>query len=231
MQKQKRKQTRARRNPRAPRIRNMDSTNRSCSDFIFAPVDVTTTVQASNVLVPLLGAGGVFETFPQVMKPFMAGLTSTFDFRGRIKIDRLDLKLSLVSSVDNGLVAADLFDNIRYVLAYVDTPFQGVPTLNQFTIVSPLDRRDLRTIFVDTLVPLPQRAVLAAAPILTLPQVEAVDLSFKDNRVLECFSKANGVAWDTRHGSYYLFLVSDSAILPNPRCAGSVRVWFTILDH
>jgi hypothetical protein len=212
----------------------MNNLSLSTSDRYIAIASVTTsngfyTLEESS----MSQSGGQFATFPQMFKPYMAGIAgnSTFDFVGRLKYRRLDILLNFTGSQGNALVAGDLYNRIRVVIGWSRSPYLGTPTVNNFTVNTLLDRRDLDSVYLDTVVNLPMTAY-DTANTTNCPAAKTIKKSFDLSSlpIHEIFSTANGAIWDSRQGTFKLYVVSDSSVAPNPTIAGQTRLYYEILD-
>lgn len=203
--------------------------NDLCSDVIIPPTAVTDSVL--NVTSPfqaLLGDGGQLATYPQVMKPCMAGQTGVLDFVGRIRVIRVMCRFNTVGSQANAILPADLFNRIRIVLIRTRGSFRESINFNTFTIDSPLDVRDCEVMY-DEVINLSSTAFDSASG-YNVPATHTTNLNLFLNREYELFSTASGVQWDTKAGSIRLYCVSESSVAPHPILSGYMRLVYKIVD-
>lgn len=204
--------------------------NLSTGDLIIAATSVTTSTTSFELEDPMvLASTGQWVLFPQVFSPYMAGVTGVLDFVGRVKYRALELRLNLVGSQTNTFAAADLYNRVRVVVFWTKTPFTANVNINALTVDNLLDRRDVDILFLDKVYNLPSQTIDPAG--YNAPQCLTCDLEVDLSMipVQEVFSTANGATWDTREGSFYLKVVSDSAATPHPTIAGQSRLYYKIL--
>jgi len=176
----------------------------------------------------VFGSGGILLSYPQSLAhPYMAGAGSFIAFVGRLKWVKLDVRMNLVGSQSNVLLAGDLFSRVRIIILWTKTPYQSAYTLNGFTIDSQVDRRDGDFIFYDKIINLPTTAYDSANG-YNCPGLRTIDLSIPLNRlpICEFFSSNSNTIFDTRAGSFYMYVTSDSSVAPHPTLSGSTRLYY-----
>jgi len=198
--------------------------DRITSDLIINSFSISTAVQLiMSPFDPLLKATtGQLATFPQVMEPYMAGLTGIYDFHGKIRVIRLQFRFNIVGSQSNTIAAGDLFNRFRLIIFYTQSNYLGGAAFNVPTIDSPPDTRDA-LILHDKVYDLSSTA-FDSLNNYNVPACKTVDLNIFENRNFELFSTSGGVTWDTRRGNYYVYAVSDSVVAPNPTITGHCRL-------
>lgn len=157
----------------------------------------------------------------------MAGLGGVYDFKGKIRVIRLLMRLNLVGSQSNTIVAGDLFNRIRVLVFYTNSNFLGTAAFNSFTIDTMPDLRDAR-IMHDKIYNLPTQAFDSLSN-YNVPDCKTVDINIYENRNFEVFSTQGGVTWDTKRGDYYVYVCSDSTVAPNPTLTGSCRLIYKMV--
>lgn len=210
---------------------NLSDLQLSCVDLNIGPIGVGTSQANFKLEDNLMGLGGFLQAYPQTMSPYMAGtLTNVRDFVGRIKYYHLEVRLNITGSQANTLLAGDLYSRVRVLCFWTKTPYREVPQLNSIHPANLLDRRDVDKLFYDEVINLPTLAFDTVSG-FNSPDIRTVDLTIPLSSlpVHEVFSKANGTEWDSRVGSFYLMLVSDSSVLPHPSVDGMARLYFKIL--
>lgn len=175
-----------------------------------------------------MGAGGQFASFPQVFKPFMAGSTNTtYDFVGRLRYKFLEARLNLLGSQSNTIASGDLYNRIRVCFFWSKTNYQGTVTNNAFGIDNLVDYRDIDKVFYDKTHCLSSPAINSTSG-YNVPDTQSLHIKIPLNMITEIFSNASGATWDSRVGSFYLVVASDSAVAPNPVLSGQTRLYYEI---
>jgi len=175
-----------------------------------------------------MGSGGQFATYPQVFKPFMgATVNTTFDFVGRVRYKFLEARINLLGSQSSTIASGDLYNRVRVLFFWSKTNYQGTPSNNAITIDSLVDLRDIDKVFYDTVHSLSSTAFDSSSG-FNVPATRSLHLKLPLNIMTELFSNANGATWDSRVGSFYLVVASDSAITPNPVLSGQTRLYYEI---
>jgi hypothetical protein len=176
-----------------------------------------------------MGAGGQFATFPQVFKPMMgATLNTTYDFVGRLRYRYLEAKLNLVGSSGTTIASGDLYNRMRILFFHSTTNYQGTPTNNAVSIDTLVDLRDINKVFYDKVHSLSTLAFNSSG--FNVPATRSLHIKVPLDIETELFSNANGATWDSRVGSFYLVIASDSAVTPNPVISGQTRLYYEILE-
>jgi hypothetical protein len=207
------------------------NTNRSYCDNYYANTSITTTQLGYHLESPTMTATtGQFATYPQVFKPTMAGTTSgLLDFIGRVRYRKLWARINLVGSQATTIAAGDLYNRVRLVLFWTQTNYTNSVTVNPITIDTLFDLRDTDILIFDQTYPLPSQAFDSATG-YNVPQCICIQKSFELDIVHEVFSNAGGAIWDTRRGTFYMYLVSDSTVTPYPTFSGMTRLEYDIED-
>lgn len=209
-------------------IRKDDTRDWLTADFTIGAVSISSSFfTLANPLDPLLlGTSGFFPTFPQVMKPFMAG-TSALDFRGRIRVKELLATLNFVGSQGSTVSSGDLYNRVRVQTFWTRVPYLDSPTYNALTIDNQPDTRDI-VVLDDRVINLATQAFDTVSN-FNVPDCKTVKLRIHINRDFDCFSAGNGATWNTRMGNLEIRVVSDSAVAPNPSVSGSTRLLYKIV--
>jgi hypothetical protein len=178
-----------------------------------------------------MGAGGQFASFPQVFKPFMAGTSSntTFDFVGRLRYKFLEARLNLLGSQSNTIAAGDLYNRVRILFFWSKTNYQGTVTNNAITTDNLVDYRDIDKVFYDETHCLSSPAINSSSG-YNVPDTQSLHIKIPLSIMHEIYSNANGATWDSRVGSFYLVVASDSAVAPNPVLSGQTRLYYEIAE-
>jgi hypothetical protein len=177
-----------------------------------------------------MGAGGQFASYPQVFKPFMAGtVNTTFDFVGRLRMKFLEARLNLLGSQSNTIASGDLYNRIRILFFWSKTNYQGTPSNNAVTIDNLVDYRDIDKVFYDKTHCLSSPAINSTSG-YNVPDTQSLHIKIPLNIMHEIFSNASGATWDSRVGSFYLVVASDSAVAPNPVLSGQTRLYYEIAE-
>jgi len=185
----------------------------------------TSIVVLATPFDPLLKAStGQLATYPSVMEPYMAGLSAVYDFKGKVRVERLLITLNLVGSQSNTIAAGDLYNRVRVILIYTNSNYLGTVAFNTFTIDTQPDMRDAQILY-DQVHNLPSQA-FDTVNSYNVPQCKTLKINAYQNRNFELFSTQGGATWDTRRGNYILYIVSDSAVAPNPLVSGSTRLLY-----
>lgn len=207
-----------------------DNASLSYCDLPLVAISVSTTQQLYKLDDPLFAVSQTLSTYPQTMTPTMSGQSGVMGFVGRIQFSRLQVKINCVGSQGNFVAAADLYNRIRVVAFWTKTQFSSVLSLNTMTVDSFLDRRDIDFLCFDKVIDLPCTAIGPTGVIA--PGVKTIETNnYLQVPVTEAFSSNNGVNWDTRSGSFYLLVVSDSTTTPHPAISGETRLSYRILKR
>jgi len=235
-QKNNKNKTNKKRNNRSRLQRDWsDNTLMLCTcDKYIAAASVSTSAGAYTLEdSAMLATTGQFANFPQVFQPYMAGLpgNSVFDFTGRIKYRKLEVLLNFLGSQSNAIVAGDLYNRIRLCVVWSKSPYLTAPTVNALTLDTLLDRRDLDLVFIDEVINLPSTAFDAVIS-TNVPNCKTVKRTFDLNILPEhqVYSTGGGATWNSRSGTFRLYVVSDSSVAPNPIISGQTRLYYDILD-
>lgn len=192
--------------------------------------NVTAVVGTNSLLDPLLAANGIMQQFPQHAFPIY--YNGTFRLRQRIKIMRVEIRMTFIGAVSNAVLAADLYNTLR-VAVYrtgIDYAVASIPYLTGIT--SGAEVRNVERVYLDHTVSLPSQAYDTTITTPT-PQVRNWEVFFEPNDlVLDTYStNATGIgaAWDTNGRDLMIDFVSDSAIAPNPTLLGNVRLVYAYI--
>jgi len=182
---------------------------------------------------PIFGSGGILLSYPQSLAhPYMAGSGSFIAFAGKLKWVRAELRLNLVGSQSNVLASGDLYSRVRVMVIWTKSPYLANYTINTFSIDSQADRRDGDVIFYDKVINLPSTAYDSANG-YNVPGCRTLDINLPLWRLPHCdfFSAQSNTVFDTREGSFYLYMCSDSSVAPHPTVSGSSRIYFRKIDQ
>jgi hypothetical protein len=203
----------------------------STADYLIAPVGVSTTpVTYSLEDTTMYPTTGQFAAYPQVFKPYMAASTnSVFDFVGRIRYRFLEVRLNFLGSQGNLLATGDLFNRMRVLIVYSKTNYLGTITMNSLTVDRLVDLRDVDKVLADKVICLSSTAYQQSSG-YNVPATKTIHLKIPLDYIVEVFSNAGGATWDSRNGSFEMYIVSDSTVSPNPQVSGQTRLYYEILD-
>lgn len=186
----------------------------------------TTTVTSATLLDDLLSNTGILQSYPQHATPIYQN--GNYRLRCKIVIDRIEVRLTVVGAVSNAVLAADLYNTVRFAIyktgvSYSDTstPYLTAPTGG--TIVT-----DVKKVYLDKTWALPAQAYDATITTPT-PQVICEEWVFEPHLELDVFSNnatGLGVAWDSNGVDLMFDHVSDSSLSPHPNLSMTVRTIF-----
>jgi hypothetical protein len=190
---------------------------------------VNTTFASISILTPLLMATtGLFPSNLQACRLAVSGAGTKW--YKSILAHSIHLKLNFHGSQGNLIAVGDLFNFLRYALIYSKDPFTGAIVQDALTVLNDWDWREIERVLYDRTEPLPSQAFDAAGD--NVPQCGTLDVTIPFRKRFDCIStNAGGTTWDTQEGDIRFQFVSDSAVLPSPVLAGTVRLYYTELDQ
>lgn len=166
---------------------------------------------------------------PQLGNPVT--LASNVEWRARIRVLHLEVRVLAIGSQSNTLVAGDLFNNVRFIVAETRDSFgiASIPTLTSVT--GPLVTTDKRYIHADHIFNLCSHAFNSAG--YNVPDCQNLVMNIPINRVFDWFTQVSTGAsgWDTKTGNIEIATVSDSTVTPNPVVNFTTRIYFQVLKN
>lgn len=197
-------------------------------DYQLTNEGVSSTARQWTVLYPLLGAGGLLESFPQTALPVRAG-TAT-EFYQQVRITGLLLSVNAKSSESAPALAADLFNRLRALLYWTGETFQSTNNFALTSVDSWPSMLDVEEVLADLQFDLPN-VTYNTNDSYSVPMVRTYRCYIPINRVLDCYSgSSTGTAnWETRQGDLIFESVSDSLLSPNPTVSLSARVFYHVI--
>lgn len=154
----------------------------------------------------------------------------------RIWVDKIVVRLLAVGSLQSTIATADIYNNVRVMIALAKGPFSGIavgdfPSATaQFDLKEPVELLYDRTIFLQNLA-----SGLAAAGSAYGPSPQGVWLQDAEGGAGQGYFtiKVNRpITFDSTSGSSdadhmpLVYLVSDSSVTPNPTVSGEIRVFY-----
>ena len=191
-------------------------------------ISVTSAQQVVRLFDPLLGAGGLLRTFPQMMKITANNTSNTPGFYFRFHVDKIVLNLNFVGSSSNAVAAGDLYNRIRANCWETDLPYSST-AYPVFDVDNQVDWRWVRKHHLDHVATLTAGAYDSTSG-FPASATQNIKISIPINRTFEAFSSAtvSGLpsVMDTREGNLLLSVVADSSVLPHPSWSGSARLYY-----
>ena len=189
--------------------------------------DVTTGFSTLKALDPLLGAGGLLRTFPQLCRVAAGGSANTPKWFKNITVQAIEFNLNLTGSQSNALIPADLFNRIRFVVW--STKFSFTASTNaSWDIDSLIDWTRADELIFDQTVSLSSLAFDASNYNSPATQNLRALLPYRHRYNCKSTTTVGGLptAFDTDEDNLLFGFVSDSAASPHPDVSGSFRLYY-----
>lgn len=192
-------------------------------------LSVTTTPQQSSILTPLLGAGGIMPSFPQIATPVFSG--SSVDFYQEVRLREMWMSVCATGAQSNIITSGDLFNTIRLVvfktgIPYSINPINPLPTethrwpnpVDILEVVEDL-KYDLPTVAFDSNIN------------YNVPNVRTFRARYPLNTTLQLYTQSDTgtTGWDTKDGNLLIAYFSDSSASPHPNLYVSIRVFYDVI--
>lgn len=191
----------------------------------------STVFQPLKLLDPLIGAGGLLRTFPQLCKVAAGGSSNTPKWYKNILVTDVEFNLNMTGSQANTLVAADLFNRIRTVIWETKFPYSAT-TIASWDTQSLTDWTRVNKVHYDQVCSLSSRAFDSGN--YNSPATKNLRGRLPVNHRFDCKSTttAGGLptSFDTDEDNIFIGFVSDSLAIPNPSIAGAARLYYIELD-
>jgi len=154
----------------------------------------------------------------------------------RIWVDKITVRLLTVGSLQSTIATADIYNNVRVILALAKGPISGVTTGDMPSATAQIDFKEPfmplydRTVFLQNLA-----SGLAAAGSAYGPSPQGVWLQDAEGGAGQGYftiKVGKPITFDNTSGSSdadhmpFIYLVSDSTVTPNPTVSGEVRVFY-----
>jgi len=187
-------------------------------------VNASTTASRFSIFTDIIT---LLATIPQITDPIIEN--GNVEWRARIFISHIEMRILAVGSQSNTLVAGDLFNNVRFIVAQNRDSFSIASTPALTGVTAPLELCDTRIVYLDHMYNLMTRAFNGAGY-----NVPAVQNSLFNVKINECFDfftlvTVGSTGWDTKVGNIEVATVSDSSVTPNPSLNFTIRTYFKIL--
>jgi hypothetical protein len=187
-------------------------------------LSVTTTANRFGLFTELLNLLGTVPSMGQAVL-----FNGSVEWRARIYVHHIEVRILVVGSQSNTLVAGDIYNNVR-TLCYETRDGTGVvPTPVLTGVVDPLDTIDARFIHLDHMFNLMTQAFNGAG--YNSPGIANEVFNIPIHRTFEFFSPVStGTSgWETKVGNIWMSTVSDSSVTPNPTMTYTTRLFYQIL--
>lgn len=198
---------------------------------VVVSTNVTSTTGNVQLLDPLLTNGGILDTDlagSNLVRHFSAaGVIQDTEAR-RVHVLGCYFRLRAVAAQATAVLTTDLFNVIRYTMFWSDASYRDTVTQTLNDVDGMFDTRDVARKYVDRTVTLGQKTFQSND--YSSPEQRFHKRFFRIGRVIECYSNNAGSLWDTKKGTFRLQYVSDSGATPHPTLAGTIRVYFKLLD-
>jgi len=158
-------------------------------------------------------------------------VNGSIQWHSRIVFSHVELRLLCIGSQSNTLVAGDIFNNMRILVAETRESWAQTSTAPLVGVTDPLNLIDTRVIHLDKLVSLSSRAFNGAG--YNSPGIESDVININLNRAFDIVTPvALGTSgWDTKYGDIEIFLASDSTVTPHPTIVITTRLFYKILKN
>jgi hypothetical protein len=185
-----------------------------------------------KVLDPLLGAGGLLRTFPQLCRVAAGGSANTPKWFKNIQVMGIEYQLNFVGSQSNALIAADLYNRCRFIAWATKYPYSATNNAT-WTLDSLTDWTRVSDLLLDQTVDLVSQAFDSGN--YNAPGAKNLRGMIKYNHRYDCKSTttAGGLptAFDTDEDNLLFGFVSDSSVAPHPSVTGAIRLLYRELDQ
>jgi hypothetical protein len=204
-----------------------------CDSFILGS-SFSTSVTSFNILDALGSSTGLLQAFPQHSTPVTYNNAGTVAYRLRTKIviDFIEFDFRMIGSQSTTLVAADLYNTIRWAL-YLEGPQSGVgSSLSYLTsVIGGTIIQDKMKVYHDQQYPLVSQA-FDTVNSDNVPNVKTGFLKFPIHESFTFFSTTTtgvGAPWLSADKTIVLDVVSDSSIIPSPTFGYNARIFFRFM--
>jgi len=188
---------------------------------------VSTSVSQASILTPLLSTTGLLSNFPAHGTPTMQNGSPSI--RQHLRLERMEVTISLVGSQSTTLAAGDLYNNVRLAIYHLGDNYNNSITNYLSGIVTGTNLHNVIRVYVDKCFALSSTA-FDTLNNDNVPATKFVMLRKSLNTHLYPFSyNAAFTNWDTIMSNLVFNIVSDSSVTPNPTFSINVRVWFEFL--
>jgi len=197
------------------------------------PINITTSQGVYRILEPLLGAGGLLRTLPQICKVVAQNSSNTPQYYYKFMVDKVVLNLNLVGSNANIVSVADLYNRIRTNVWESNYPYSSV-NYPVFDIDNQIDWKYVQKHKFDHVAALSATAYDSTTA-YPAPATTNIRVSIPIGRVFEAISTTTTgglpTSFDTTMGNLLLSLVSDSSVNPHPSASGSIRMYYRQMNY
>jgi hypothetical protein len=188
---------------------------------------ITNTFVPTKALDPLLGAGGLLRTFPQLCRVAAGGSANTPKWFKNITVQAIEFNLNFSGSQSNTLIPADLYNRLRFVVWSTKYPYSAT-TNAVWDIDSLIDWTRAEELIFDQTISLSSQAFDTSNYNSPATQNLRAMLPYRHRYNCKSTTTAGGLptAFDTDEDNLLFGFVSDSAVAPNPAVSGSFRLYY-----
>lgn len=200
------------------------------ADYNYALTASSTGATSFTLLDPILAASGILQAFPAHSTPVYQN--GVLRLRTRIRIRRVEMRFIVVGAVSNAVLAADLYNTLRYAVYKTGIDYSGTSTPYLNAVIGGTTLQDVNKVYFDKTDALPSQAYDTTITTPT-PQVLTWDIYFEPHVILDCFSSnatGAGAAWDTNGTDIMFDHVSDSNLVPHPTIGFNARFIIDFLE-
>jgi len=205
-----------------------------CDSFITGS-SFSTSVTSFNILDALGSSTGLLQAFPQRATPVTYNNAGTVAYRLRTKllVKFIEFEFRMIGSQSTTLVAADLYNTIRWAL-YLEGPQSGVgSSLSYLTsVIGGTIIQDKLKVYHDQQYSLVSQA-FDTVNSDNVPNLKTGFLKFPINEKFTFFSTTTtgvGAPWLSADRTIVLDVVSDSSIIPSPTFGYNARIFFEYIQ-
>jgi hypothetical protein len=193
----------------------------------------STSVVTSSLLTQLCSNSGLLQAFPQAMSTVVQEGASNY-LECKLKLLHMKVRLLAVGAESNAIAAGDSYNNLRVCIYKVqdEYPTSVVSALVTGGVTPHPRLHDLEEVLLDKLFCLPTQAMYTSGGTSTsnVPQVQFHEQTIPLNQVITAYSPTGGGAgaWSTDAYNYWMDIVSDSSVTPNPQLSWSIRIFYEL---
>lgn len=190
-----------------------------------APFSTNTTVTVGTLLDTLLSSTGILATNDTYAKPIWIGTAQRWT--SRIHISHMEVRVHVINSQSNALVAGDMFNTVRWMAFVTPSSYaSGVPNILIDTIRQPITNNIAKILCDETFA---THVAAFDSSDLASPTHEVRSFSCPVNLMIDCITNNTRTTWDTKAGNLALNIVSDSSVTPHPQITYSIRTHFKFM--
>lgn len=208
------------------------SSRQSYVDIDIDGAGIGATFTPTKVFDPLIAAGGLLRSFPQLCRVAAGGSANTPKWFKNIFARCVELNLNISGSQSNTLVASDLYNRLRVVIWETKFPFSS-SNVASWDIDSLTDWTRVSKLHYDNVVQLSSTAFDASN--YNVPQTAGLRAMIPINHRYEfrSLTTTGGLptSFDTFEDNLFFGVVSDSTVAPHPNIQGTLRLYYDELDQ